>query len=152
MSSKSTKENFQKFLLKETNYKIRVIKKQAYSNIEEINKANNKNLEITNDDVEKYIKDNFIELNKKADEVVSETCEKLVLKNEFLEFLINFTILSVVFIPTLYPLIRVVCEQLKQDDTQFDYVATAGFSIVLISVLLGISIFTYIKIYLNKNK
>ena len=91
MSSKSTKENFQKFLLKETDYKIRVIKKQAYSNIEEINKANNKNLEITNDDVEKYIKDNFIELNKKADEVVSETCEKLVLKNEFLEFLINFT-------------------------------------------------------------
>ena len=41
MSSKSTKENFQKFLLKETDYKIRVIKKQAYSNIEEINKANN---------------------------------------------------------------------------------------------------------------
>ena len=43
MSSKSTKENFQKFLLKETDYKIRVIKKQAYSNIEEINKAKEEN-------------------------------------------------------------------------------------------------------------
>ena len=61
MSSKSTKENLQKYLLKETDNKIRVNKKQAYSNIEEINKANNKNLEITNDDVEKYIKTYFPE-------------------------------------------------------------------------------------------
>lgn len=147
INPKDSRKQVHDFLLENTDIKDKNIKAIAYQQLQRINKTTNAG-EITLDQLNKYISDNYIELENKAEIILNDVCNKLIVNNKFMFGFfksLQFATISVLVFPALFSLGIEIFKQFKNTETSWDLLSLEISSFICLTLFTLVSLFEFIK-------
>ena len=105
MNPVQARQSLKNFLVSRTTLKSDIIRKNAREGLSQLYLAQNRGEQnITEQEIEHFISQHFLELQQDADRVLREMCHKILPEQQWKYMLRQFGFLSVFLIPPLYPL------------------------------------------------
>ncbi len=104
MTPNNTRDRLKEFLYKETNLVDKIFDTLASQKIAAFEARRKRDTPLSEQEKERFIADNFTELNKDAEKTVDRLCKELLPESQFWHLAKQFGVISVFLIPPFLPL------------------------------------------------
>ena len=125
------------FLTNDTDIRTRIIRRLATKKLEEIAKTTSKTSAINENELHEYIKGQYSELQKEADDILNDVIDQEIITKPFWKrVLCQFGILTVVLTFPFAGLIRSIFREFERADPSYADIANYVLGCCLIAILL----------------